>query len=55
MRVVTVPGTLNADTGLVCIDVGGVGDLADLSIQSLLGRSKPIAQIWEPFEELRLP
>jgi hypothetical protein len=55
MRVVTVPGTLNADTGLVCIDVGGVGDLADLSIQSLLGRSKPIAQIWETFEELRLP
>jgi integrase len=40
MRVVTVPGTLNAATGLVCRYIGTRKDLEKLTIQELLEKSK---------------
>ena len=47
LRVVTVPETLNADTGLVCILVGGVEDLERRSIHELLNHSSPTSYVWD--------
>ena len=46
MRVVTVPGTLNVDSGLICLNVGGAGDLEALDIWGLLERASPVSEIW---------
>jgi DNA primase catalytic subunit len=44
MRVVTVPNTLNARTGLVCSFIGDRKDLERLTIFELLDRSKEYAR-----------
>lgn len=48
MRVVTVPNTLNGQTGLVCSYVGGRKDLEKLSVAELLERSKPFSVLSYP-------
>lgn len=39
LRVVTVPGSLNCETGLVCTFIGGVGDLESHQVHAILHRS----------------
>jgi hypothetical protein len=46
MRVVTVPGTLNADTGLACCKIGSPEDLENMSVFHLLERANPVSTIW---------
>jgi DNA primase catalytic subunit len=41
MRIVTVPNSLNAETGLKCIYIGDRKDLEKLTISRILERSKP--------------
>jgi hypothetical protein len=41
MRIVTVPNSLNAETGLKCVYVGGRKKLERSTINGILERSKP--------------
>jgi hypothetical protein len=53
MRLVTVPSTLNARTGLVCSFIGDEKDLERLTIQEILGKSREFAKFHgypEPLE-----
>ena len=62
MRVVTVPNTLNAKTGLICSHLGDKQDFAELSISQVLEKSKSFCKFHpyrddngypEPLESLR--
>ena len=47
MRVITVPNTLNLDTGLICLHIGTPNDLENTSISSMLEKAAPTRYIWE--------
>jgi len=46
VRVVSVPGSLNAESGLICLHVGDRRDLERIKIRDLVERSKPTPYIW---------
>jgi DNA primase catalytic subunit len=46
MRVISVPDTLNAETGLKCLYIGKRKDLEDISINALLYHSNPALEIY---------
>lgn len=48
MRVVTLPNTLNAETGLKCLYVGKRTDLERMSLRNLIETSKSILAIYPP-------
>jgi hypothetical protein len=47
MRVMTVPKTLNLDTGLICLHIGTPNDLESTNIPSMLEEAAPTRYIWE--------
>jgi DNA primase catalytic subunit len=55
MRVVTVPNTLNAETGLVCSFIGGPRDLEPLSISEILDGAKEYFRFSSHAETLENP
>jgi hypothetical protein len=46
MRVVSVPNSLNAETGLKCLFIGGRRDLENTAINSLLHRSSTALEVY---------
>jgi hypothetical protein len=46
MRVISVPHTLNASTGLVCKPVGGRVELERKSVARVLDEANPALAIW---------
>jgi hypothetical protein len=46
MRVITVPGTLNMETGLIASYIGKKKDLEALSTGEIIGKSKPTPFIY---------
>jgi hypothetical protein len=47
MRVITVPNTLNLDTGLICLHIGYPKNLESTSIPSMLEQAAPTRYIWD--------
>ncbi|MCW4040126.1 MAG: hypothetical protein NWE83_05165 [Candidatus Bathyarchaeota archaeon] len=47
MRVITVPNTLNLDTGLICLHIGSPNDLDHTNILSMLEHAVPTRFIWD--------
>jgi DNA primase catalytic subunit len=46
MRVISVPNSLNAETGLKCLYIGGRKDLENMTINSLLYYANPALEIY---------
>jgi hypothetical protein len=46
MRVITVPNSLNAETGLRCLYLGGWRNLESLKIRNLVDYARPTPYIW---------
>jgi DNA primase catalytic subunit len=56
MRVLAVPGSLNADCGLICTYIGDRQDLEKASVRDVVERSKPTSLIYchaEPARAMR--
>jgi hypothetical protein len=54
MRLITVPNTLNGETGLICSLIGRRKDLEKLTISNILDKSKPLKSFTgypEPFSQ----
>lgn len=47
MRVITVPNTLNLDTGLICLHISGPKELDDTSISLMLEHAASTRYIWD--------
>lgn len=45
-RVITVPNTLNAESGLVCTYIGDKKDLELQTIQNILVKAQPIKEVY---------
>jgi hypothetical protein len=45
MRVITVPNTLNGESGLVCLPVGNRRSLENLDIHTLLAKADPYRRL----------
>jgi len=46
MRIITVPHTLNAETGLVCIYIGDRKDLELQTIENIVAQSQPLKELY---------
>ena len=46
MRVLAVPGSLNAESGLRCLHIGGRRDLETLTVRAIVDRSKPFVWVY---------
>jgi hypothetical protein len=47
LRLITIPNTLNYETGLICLHLDRPTDLASLEIPSLLERADPTKYVWQ--------
>lgn len=46
MRIITVPNTLNAETGLVCSYIGGSKDLELQTVENIVVNSQPVKELY---------
>jgi len=56
MRIITVPSTLNAETGLVCTYIGDRKDLELQTAENIIVKSQPTKELYgypEPFEAVK--
>lgn len=56
MRIITVPNTLNAETGLICTYVGNRKELELQTVENITVRSQPIKELYgypEPFKAVK--
>ena len=52
MRVITVPSTLNGESGLVCTYIGDRKDLELQTVENIIANAKPIQELYgypEPY------